>query len=230
MARLTDARIALAKCLPPEQKERLKRALGRSRSGNLEWLATVYGTDKGTQHWKRDAGHGYTSLYQRHLKRFRRSRPITLLEIGIASGASLRMWSEYFPKGMIVGIDIDDRRVDAPRVQTFQGSQQDPPFLDSVIDRVGPPDVIIDDGSHVGEHIVASFTTLWPRLADGGLYVIEDMHTAYDPEFGGGPRGTEGTSIRLVADLLDELYEGDVAEVHVYPDIAFVSKAASKPR
>ncbi len=69
---------------------------------------------------------------------------------------------------------------DAPN-QVRIGSQDDPAFLRSVIDEMGSPDIILDDGSHVSDHQKISFETLWPLLKVGGLYVIEDLHTAYFP-------------------------------------------------
>ena len=42
--------------------------------------------------------------------------------------------------------------------------------------------VFIDDGSHVPAHVATSFYALFPRLADGGLYVIEDVQTAFWPQ------------------------------------------------
>jgi hypothetical protein len=38
------------------------------------------------------------------------------------------------------------------------------------------PDVIVDDGSHQPADVRATFELLWPKLADGGLYFVEDLH------------------------------------------------------
>lgn len=48
-------------------------------------------------------------------------------------------------------------------------------------------DIILDDGSHISEHIITSFTTLFSELKPGGLYVIEDTQTSY---WGGNWRGS----------------------------------------
>ena len=40
----------------------------------------------------------------------------------------------------------------------------------------GKFDIIIDDGSHASHHQQVSFATLFRHLADGGLYIIEDLH------------------------------------------------------
>ena len=39
-------------------------------------------------------------------------------------------------------------------------------------------DVIIDDGSHACDHIVASLEILFLQLKPGGIYVIEDLNLA----------------------------------------------------
>jgi demethylmacrocin O-methyltransferase len=58
----------------------------------------------------------------------------------------------------------------------------DLPFLDSVLAEHGAPELIIDDGSHINEHIITTFKHLFPRLKEGGYYVIEDTQTSYWPE------------------------------------------------
>ena len=40
-------------------------------------------------------------------------------------------------------------------------------------------DVIIDDGSHVGRMQLEAFRSLWPHLAPGGVYIVEDLMFAY---------------------------------------------------
>jgi hypothetical protein len=44
-------------------------------------------------------------------------------------------------------------------------------------------DIIIDDASHAFYHQQLAFRVLFPRLADGGLYIIEDPH--WQPPFEG---------------------------------------------
>jgi hypothetical protein len=219
MGMIESARVAASRHLA--DTSRAKRLLAGIRPSDLDWLATVYGTDKGRHHWKR-AGHGYMDHYRTHLARFNRRQRITLLEIGIASGASLLLWRSYFPHGRIAGIDIDPSPVSGDRLRTFQGEQQDAMFLAHVLNQIGTPNIVIDDGSHVGAHLNASFAFLWPRLAPGGLYVIEDTQTADDPAFGDGP----DTSTTLAQSLAEKI-RGEVAELSVYPEITFVVKSSS---
>jgi demethylmacrocin O-methyltransferase len=208
---------------------------------NLELVAIKHGTDKWT--------HGYIPFYRRHFAPFRRKR-FNLLEIGIGTvgprggGDSLRMWREFFPNATIWGLDILDKASHAERrINIVQGSQNDADFLRSVAARIGRIDIVIDDGSHVNEHVLTSFTTLFPLLAAGGLYVIEDMETSYFPKFGGNWRNLDdpATMMNLVKRLCDHvnsaLIPSDatspfdlVGAVHVYPGIAFISKVAGKRR
>jgi hypothetical protein len=152
---------------------------------DLTSLAIIYQTDK----WGR---HAYTPIYTQWFGPLR-YKPIHLLEIGVggntrahAGGNSLRMWKYYFPKGMITGIDIHDKSaLKEHRIHIYQGNQADASFLIYVNTKEGPFDIIIDDGSHMQSHIIASFETLFPLLKPGGIYVIEDTHTSYHPSFEG---------------------------------------------
>jgi cephalosporin hydroxylase len=117
-----------------------------------------------------------------------RHKPIRLLELGVRFGASMCVWRDYFSAATIVGLDIDNRPKKFPadeRVHFVQGSQDDPAALDGCARIAGGPfDIIIDDASHIGHLSAASFAHLFPRaLKPGGYYVIEDICTAFLPEF-----------------------------------------------
>jgi cephalosporin hydroxylase len=138
-----------------------------------------------------------------------RGRALTFLEIGVSLGGSLELWHGYFgPEATIVGLDIDPEcatRFDPPN-QVFIGSQADPDFLRDVVARIGTPDIVLDDGSHIAAHQKATFDTLFPLLGEGGLYVIEDTHTAYWPEgYDGGYRRT-GTAIEVAKSFVDDMH------------------------
>lgn len=176
----------------------------------LTRLAIRHGTDK----W---GGHFYTPVYE-ELFRHRRDEPVRLLEIGVggygyrrAGGASLAMWAEYFAFGEIVGVDIHRKMLDlGPRVKVLQGSQNDPAFLRVLGAEHGPFDIIIDDGSHIPNDVVVSFLGLFPALREGGLYVVEDVQTAFWPTFGGDPRTGAGT-MQLASAILLGLNHTEIA-------------------
>ncbi len=150
----------------------------------------------------------YFPVYDRYLAPYKNGNA-AMLEIGVSEGGSLELWRKYLgAHARIFGIDINPEcanRVTPPN-EVRIGSQADPIFLKSVIKEMGPPDIILDDGSHIAQHQLASFNILWSELKDGGVYIIEDTHTAYVPgEFEGGYRRAN-TAIELGKDLVDDLH------------------------
>lgn len=145
-------------------------------------LAAKYKSDKGVTIWP---FHGYSIHYAKLFESFR-DRPINLLEIGLArrmdrnslgiTCPSLSMWLDYFPKAKVYGFDIDDFSwVNLPRTQIFRGDQGNAEDLLKLV-QGQKFDIIIDDGSHASYHQQLALKTLFPHVASGGLYVIEDLH------------------------------------------------------
>mgnify|MGYP001581131233 CR=1 FL=1 len=147
----------------------------------LDEIGLRHKTDKSTM------THHYLGVYESYLKDWR-DKEFTLIELGIAAGNSLKMWHQAFPKAKIIGIDInpDCAGYCEPPIEVYIGSQTDTVFLDSVLAKIGVPDVIIDDGSHVGADMIFSFRHLFPKMKAGGFYVVEDTHAgAYIPTYAG---------------------------------------------
>lgn len=225
--------------MPGNSRHLLKRATTLPFRRDLDRLARAHHTDKASTE------HGYTQFYAQHLPP--RHSVTALLEIGIggftsitayeekAGGMSLRMWQDYFPNAHIVGLDLYEKEVPGPRIHVERGSQDDPSVLGRIADRYGPFDVIIDDGSHIGRHQWTSFRHLFSAVKPGGTYIIEDLATAYNPGFEGGGPGTPGTSVALLKDAVDHVLRRHwggadapaIAEVHVYDEIAFLTRADS---
>lgn len=148
---------------------------------DLGVVATKCGTDKGPR------SHNYTSTYSEFFLPFRKIGGITILEIGVKDGASLRMWSEYFPNSKIIGIDVNPKCANLSGPFTVEvGSQDDYAFLGCICKKHGPFSIIIDDGSHISSHQIKSMLFLWSHLRPGGWYCIEDVHTSYMHRYGGG--------------------------------------------
>ena len=122
-----------------------------------------------------------TEIYPVYFDPFKNDK-ITLLEIGVKYGASLRVWKDFFPNGLIYGIDIEKSyALTEDRIKTFTGSQADTKFLKKIVKEVGKFDFIIDDGSHLSTDQITSFDYLFEHgLKAGGTYFIEDM----DQDFG----------------------------------------------
>lgn len=151
--------------------------------------------------------HHYLPVYDRHFAPWR-GRQVRLLEIGVFKGGSLALWSGYFaPGSTIIGIDIDPAcaSLDVTPARVMIGSQDDPAFLKKVVETFGGAiDIVIDDGSHQARHMRRSFDLLFPLVADGGLYVVEDLHCAYWKQFGGGYR--RATFIAKAKQILDDMH------------------------
>jgi hypothetical protein len=149
-----------------------------------------------------------------------RDQAINVLEIGIGKGPSLRMWRWFFSQAEITGVDInpDCLRHAGPRVTVEIGSQIDPAFLDRICNRA-PPTVIIDDGSHVYEHMIFSFEHLFPKLAPGGIYIVEDIIFHTGP--GAAPRAAQPNVPEYFLDLARRCFaRGHVPAVHDLPGFA----------
>lgn len=132
------------------------------RTVTLEHLAEKYGTDK--------LAHGYIPFYEKHLP----SAPKRILEIGCLTGASLRMWREWFPDTEIHCLDLFEEHQppeDIPGVIYWKGNQTDQYVLEQL--RRLRFDVAIDDGSHCA---IDQVVTLFSLIGNCDLYVCEDIH------------------------------------------------------
>jgi len=127
-------------------------------------------------------------------------KAITLLEIGVYRGGSLKLWRDYFPRGTVVGIDRklpQDFQL-GERIHIFEGNQGDEEFLSKVATASAPGgfDIIIDDASHIGELTKTTFWHLFDHhLKPGGLYAIEDWGTGYLDDFSDGKKFNPKSSI-----------------------------------
>lgn len=185
----------------------------------------------------------YLPIYDDLLKGYIGSS-VRMLEIGVFQGGSLALWRKYLGQdATIYGVDIKPEcaQLDGQHAHVRIGSQDDEGFLRRVVEEMGGLDVVLDDGSHVARHQRASFETLFPLLADGGLYIIEDLHTAYWWDFGGGLRRS-GSAIEFLKAKVDEMHahyfrnragrhpDSDIESIQFYDSIAVVKKRKQLPR
>jgi len=138
---------------------------------SLKDISDRYGCDK-------TSVHNYHEIYPLFLESLRNGF-FNLLEIGIETGSSYRLWSDYFPNANIYGLDITVNCVTS-RGEVFKGDQSNREDLKRVVSELGRCKVIIDDGSHVADHQISTFEYLFEFLLDkGGIYIIEDIETSY---------------------------------------------------
>lgn len=150
----------------------------------------------------------YIEAYDRYFDSFR-NMEVNILEIGAQNGGSLEIWLKYFPNARTVtGVDINPAcatlTFEDPRIQLIVGDANETDTASRILDRATAPfDIIIDDGSHKSSDVVKSFALYFPKLATGGIYIMEDVHCSYWSEFEGGlyePLSTISFAKRL-ADL-----------------------------
>jgi len=230
----------LKRKLSVSQKLKIKSFFAYFLKNDLNKLASIFGSDKYGWHF-------YTEHYMTHFEKFK-NKPVKILEIGVGGyenpkegGNSLRMWKAFFAKGTVFAIDIYDKSIhNENRIKIFQGSQADREFLEKVTLETGELDIIIDDGSHLNEHIIETFKILFPKLKDGGIYVIEDIQTSYWDNMGGDSKDLKNqkTAMNFLKSLTDCLnyseflipnyepsyYDKKIISIHFYHNLVFIYK------
>lgn len=187
---------------------------------NLTDLADQYGSDKGS------TKHRYTELYHMLFNPYRQ-RKINFLEMGLLIGGpehgidadrptgdlpSIRMWLEYFPKARIHGLDVSDFSwFDHDRFTFHRCDMDDRAAIARAAAQMPAPDIVIDDASHASHHQQNAFLEIFPKMAPGGLYVIEDLRWQ--------PDTYEVAGITKTAALLRSFIDTRAFE-HSDPDVA----------
>jgi hypothetical protein len=193
------------------------RRAGQPSTGDFEEL---FWRKQGSAVYK---WHHYFPIYERHFAPFR-GKPIKFLEIGVAKGGSLEIWRDYFgPESTIFGIDILPECIKFNGVagQVRIGSQDDENFLNEVVAEMGGIDLVLDDGSHDSHHIRKTFKTLIPKLSNGGVYMIEDLHAAYWSSFSGGYKKSSSfiEDVKIMIDDLHHWYHPHGVKIEEAKDI-----------
>ena len=134
----------------------------------LHSLGVKYGTDKATYH-------NFCNIYENKLGHLKEDK-IRFLEIGIASGSSIKMWRDYFTNAEIVGVDILDRKyLEDDRIKTLVVNQEKVDELNSIS---GDFDIIVEDGGHTMYQQQITLKVMFKKLKPGGIYILEDLHTS----------------------------------------------------
>jgi len=148
---------------------------------SLDEIYRTYDEAPGLHHFFKYAAEYDENIYQLRETAVKSGVKVKMLEIGVQSGGSVRVWKRYF-RGTIsyVGLDIDKRckRFESPSegITIEIGSQLDTDLLQDLCATYGPFDLVVDDGGHDNIMMLTSLGILWGCLNDGGVYVIEDLH------------------------------------------------------
>ncbi len=208
----------------------------------LDEIAVRVGADKNSTY------HNYTEIYSRYFAPLK-EKPIKFLEIGLDRGASVKLWEEYFKNADLHFMDITLKRAEYFSIRSHyhkcdQENQSDLQHFIEITD--GNFDIILDDGGHTMNQQLTSLAALFPHVKSGGMYIIEDLHTSYWPQFGG--RGND-TTVNFLKSLVDEInyigattgqashraippniaeglniYKKDIFSIHFYDSVAIIIK------
>lgn len=146
----------------------------------------LYKSDKGTVH-------SYLNFYESKFSSLR-DKPINLLEIGVLFGNSLKLWHDYFPNGLIYGVDdfsqkdghsyynfkpvvgeeVKNSLSDYKRVQLLNFNCEDVNQINNHFFNL-KFDIIIDDACHSEEQQLINYTNYSKFLTENGIYICEDI-------------------------------------------------------
>jgi hypothetical protein len=181
------------------------------KSTILDGIGLRHGTDKSG-----GAGHDLLRKYEFFLRPLA-GEAFTLLELGVWRGASLRTWEEFLPLASIVGVDIEPAAANlaGPRSRVIIGDLGRTEFLESLA--ALSPKVVIDDASHWWPDQLRALFVLYPVLPPGAVYIIEDVHTSFEPLAGHFSAGLDYPPFRLIQKLA-EYMTGNDRPAPIIPD------------
>ena len=203
--------------------------------GSLTALGTKHNTDKAYFH-------KFTKIYERYLYD-KRDKILTMVEVGVLRGSSIKMWEEYLPSAKILGLDITTQyfheRTFGQRVSLEVCDASQKQELESVLQKHGLSsiDLFVEDGSHRVSEQVSTLEAAWKYIRPGGgIYIIEDMHTAvpyligrhaHIPHDGGYINQRPTTEERVLFAMYGEVAFSGVP-VEEIETISYISNVATK--
>jgi hypothetical protein len=129
----------------------------------------------------KNSSHSYIEIYEKILAPYRGSAK-NILEIGLMSGESLRMWADYF-MGVVYGMDCEIKPIGGMADLTGVISEG---FRVMIGDASNPHDiakyfkgikfdVVIEDANHNVDQQLQIYAALRPYMAEESIYIIEDI-------------------------------------------------------
>jgi hypothetical protein len=186
---------------------------------------------------------GFMRAYEQFLRAHQDFQPKRILELGVWGGGSIALWNEVFRPDHLVGLDIMAAPADDPlaayvrqsaagdRIRVHWNSrQEDQDLLGRIVavDFGGvAPDLVIDDASHAYLPTKRSLECLFPLMAAGSMYVIEDWAADLKVEPGGGESGGGRRPLsQLMLDIVSTFGRGGgpIGAINVYHGIVAIER------
>lgn len=140
-------------------------------------LADNSRTDKNTTH-------SYLPLYDTLFSRLR-EKAVNVLEVGIQTGGSIKLWRDYFQNATVYGLDIMPKSnlwsviANDSRIKLFTSTDAyNTDFFNNTFLSPGMKfDMMLDDGPHTLDSMKAFIQMYSHLLTDDGILVIEDVQS-----------------------------------------------------
>lgn len=119
--------------------------------------------------------------------------------------ASARAWAEYLPNAGVAVVDCED--LDPPldeRISFHRLDIGDIRALTALASTL-TPQLVVEDASHLWTHQMHCLMYILPRVAPGGLYIVEDVHTSspcYEDHFSDGMPVSTLDSLSILAQMV----------------------------
>tara|TARA_B100000787_G_C16197317_1_gene301909 strand:- start:3343 stop:4125 length:783 start_codon:yes stop_codon:yes gene_type:complete len=128
--------------------------------------------------------HNYAKYYDDIFKK-KRHNIKNICEIGIMAGASTAAFYFFFPKSKIYTLDINYQRCNifSKRINKNIVDQSSEASIIKFKKKIKNTqfDLLVDDGSHIDEHIMLTFRNLISKIKKSGYYIIEDVSKELTP-------------------------------------------------
>ena len=128
----------------------------------------------------------YFWVYDLLLQKFA-GKPVTVVEVGVLNGGGLFMLRQLLgDAARIIGVDLNPecKYFEKYGFEIFTLNQSNPDEWREFFMKIGPVDVVIEDGGHTNKQQITTLIESIEHIKDGGVYLSEDTHTSYWPEFG----------------------------------------------
>uniref|UniRef100_A0A6C0HCV8 Methyltransferase n=1 Tax=viral metagenome TaxID=1070528 RepID=A0A6C0HCV8_9ZZZZ len=144
---------------------------------NLKENNSVFITDK-------DSSHSYLPLYQELLKG-KKDTAKNVLEVGIYSGGSIKLWNQFFTNATVYGLDIRNineiwdgvKNNEKIVLYTSTDAYNEDFFKKHFLDNNVKCDFMLDDGPHSLESMIQFIRLYSQIMTDDGILIIEDVQS-----------------------------------------------------
>ena len=165
----------------------------------------------------------YFQVYEELFSPYR-NKKIVFVEVGVLNGGSLFMWREFFGvEARIIGVDFNPlaKRWKKDGFEIYIGSQSDPNFWDEFFKSVGAVDILLDDGGHTNEQQIVTTYKSIPFINDGGLLLVEDVHTSYFSDFNNPFKYSFINYAKLIVDGVNARFPGVNLPQKIFGDAVY---------